>query len=171
MSERLTELPFEAHACHGAKIHAFVVMPEHVHCITLLPADMNISKFLHSLKKHTAHELPPLLNDKERLLLQRRKGVRAFWMRSFHGLYVYTDKVIDIKVDYMHENPVRRGLCEFSIGYRWSSARTWQFGPWEGEFGFTYESWLESVSALPIALRAKHPNPLPRVPRHLCSPW
>ena len=37
------------------------------------------------------------------------------------------------KVNYIHQNPVRAGLAERAVEYRWSSARIWQGCPVEDE--------------------------------------
>jgi len=37
------------------------------------------------------------------------------------------------KLNYIHLNPVRAGLVERAIDYRWSSARIWQDCPAEDE--------------------------------------
>jgi hypothetical protein len=42
-------------------------------------------------------------------------------MRSFRGLTVLRKDVFNQKVNYIHSNPVRAGLCERPEEYRWSS--------------------------------------------------
>ena len=37
------------------------------------------------------------------------------------------------KVNYIHQNPVRAGLCERAEDYQWSSARIWKRRPLENE--------------------------------------
>ena len=158
MRERMTELLFEVHRHHGCQVHSFVVMPEHVHCVTLL-ANASVSKFLQSLKRHSAMALKPLLTGLERDWLDAHQGRRGFWMEGYRGLYVYSDPVEEIKTEYTHDNPVRRGLCEWPGNYRWSSALNWQNGPWLQEQGPNYERWLESVRDVPVALPRPHPIP------------
>lgn len=39
---------------------------------------------------------------------------------------IYSEAMFMQKVNYIHLNPVRAGLVERAIDYRWSSARIWQ---------------------------------------------
>jgi hypothetical protein len=39
---------------------------------------------------------------------------------------IFSEAVFMQKVNYIHQNPMRAGLVERAIDYRWSSARRWQ---------------------------------------------
>jgi putative transposase len=43
--------------------------------------------------------------------------------RYMCGFHVYSQRKVEEKLQYMHENPVRAGLVEHAIDWRWSSAR------------------------------------------------
>ena len=48
------------------------------------------------------------------------------WQPKYYGFNVFTRGKFEEKLQYMHMNPVRAGLVERAIDWRWSSAR-WYF--------------------------------------------
>ncbi len=105
----------------GFKLHAWVVMPEHVHLLVRPDLSMgSISKVLMSLKRRVATKV---------LKGWREEGVDApdhFWQAG--GGYdrnIYSQDEMNEKIRYIHENPVRRGLVEKADDWEWSSARAW----------------------------------------------
>ncbi|MDQ2985304.1 MAG: hypothetical protein M3R13_01120, partial [Armatimonadota bacterium] len=53
---------------------------------------------------------------------------RVLWQRSFRSIVIDAEWVFKQKLEYIHSNPVKRGLCARSNDYRWSSARLWSAG-------------------------------------------
>jgi REP-associated tyrosine transposase len=49
---------------------------------------------------------------------------RAFWQARFYDFNVYTNKKKREKLEYLHRNPVTRGLVEHPKDWAWSS---WPF--------------------------------------------
>jgi putative transposase len=109
---------------------AYVFMPEHVHLlIRPREPDYRISDMLTAIKhpvsktalayvrKHSPEWLP-------RLTRQRgKRSQRHFWQSG--GGYdrnVRTGKTLLSMIDYVHMNPVRRGLVEKPEDWQWSSA-------------------------------------------------
>jgi putative transposase len=117
---------------HGFHLWAYVIMPEHVHLL-LLPTcpDRGISAILTSLKQPVArravrfvHEHAPEFLD--RMTDRQPNGDVAyrFWQRG--GGYdrnLREPRVLWATIDYLHQNPVRRGLCQKPEDWNWSSAR------------------------------------------------
>jgi putative transposase len=111
---------------------AFVFMPEHVHLLTLpLDPEPAIDHYLAAIKRPVAasvkHDLEStgsrLLND---LTIQERPGKTAFrfWQEGpGYDRNLFSGKTILQTIDYIHANPVRRGLCQAAIDWPWSSAR------------------------------------------------
>ena len=46
-----------------------------------------------------------------------------FWQKGFYDFNIYTEKKLKEKFDYMHNNPVKAGLCAKAENYKWSSHR------------------------------------------------
>jgi putative transposase len=61
-----------------------------------------------------------------RLTVQERPGKTCFrlWQEGAgFDRNVYTAEAISASIDYIHNNPVKRGLCERAVKWKWSSAR------------------------------------------------
>jgi putative transposase len=122
----------EARASCGFLLFAYVIMPDHLHLLTdsLRPP----SEVLRFIKGTIAHRVIEYLKEKgyESSL---RKLRHAEWKRHHrHSLWghesnvfsVFSESMLMQKVNYVHLNPVRAGLIETALDYRWSSARFWQ---------------------------------------------
>ncbi len=56
--------------------------------------------------------------------------------------------MVEQKVNYVHANPVRNGLCEDASAYRWSSAQFWQDERYVGEdFVLDLKSLIEEFAS------------------------
>ena len=56
----------------------------------------------------------------------KRKHSHSLWQQEKNVFSVFGEAVLMQKVNYIHLNPLRAGLVERAIDYRWSSARIWQ---------------------------------------------
>ncbi|MCI0523783.1 MAG: hypothetical protein L0Y75_00830 [Acidobacteria bacterium] len=56
----------------------------------------------------------------------KRNHRYSLWQQEKNVFSVFSEAVFMEKVNYIHLNPVRAGLVERAIDYRWSSARYWQ---------------------------------------------
>ena len=56
----------------------------------------------------------------------KRKHSYSLWQKEKNVLSVFSEVMFMQKINYIHLNPVRAGLVERAIDYRWSSARIWQ---------------------------------------------
>jgi putative transposase len=117
---------------HGFDLWAWCIMPEHVHLLIYPPqADDSISAILKTIKqsvtrvalKYVREEAPDSLKQFEDRQPNGSISYR-FWQRG--GGYdrnVTEPRTIFAEIDYIHANPVRRGLCQRSVEWRWSSAQ------------------------------------------------
>jgi putative transposase len=96
----------------GHRVHAYVLMPNHVHLVVTPRGSSNISQVMHSLKLHTAREIGALLGAKD--------GV---WQARFYERALRTSKDVEEAIAYVHDNPIRDGLAEKPEDYEWSSYR------------------------------------------------
>jgi len=117
---------------HNFHLWAFVVMPEHVHVLILpLAADYSISAILTTMKQSVAKRSRLYVQryrpDLARQMIDVRpsgKSILRFWARG--GGYdrnLWSARYIWQCIDYVHGNPVRRGLCASVIDWPFSSAR------------------------------------------------
>lgn len=120
---------------YGFRLVAFVLMPEHVHLL-IYPtvSEPKIDKVLSALKRPYSYRIKKILIERnspllEKLTIRERPGKTTFryWQegpgydRNFSG-----EKATRNAIDYIHENPVRRGLVKQARDWKWSSARWYE---------------------------------------------
>jgi putative transposase len=117
------------------RLLGYVVMPEHVHLLISEPLVGTPSTALHQLKFRVAKQLlPPKKRGRNgQIDLPSAKGPerpRSFWQARFYDFNVYSEGKRKEKLNYMHANPVKRGLVENPKDWAWSS-RSFYFGKGE----------------------------------------
>ncbi|MGE0019407.1 MAG: transposase [Draconibacterium sp.] len=113
----------------GLEIFAWCIMTNHVHLIIRAGGDIHLSDILRDYKKYTSKAIIKAITDniqesrKEWLLHQFKtnEGYR-FWRNSNNPIELWSNKVIDQKIDYIHQNPVEAGLVFRPEDYVYSSA-------------------------------------------------
>jgi len=113
----------------GFRLIGYVVMPEHVHLLMSEPRKGTPSTVLQKLKLRVSLRMRKQreVGNAERVQLPTDdEGVvpRAFWQARFYDFNVNTIRKRKEKLDYMHANPVVRGLVEHPRDWPWSS---WSF--------------------------------------------
>ena len=93
------------------RLHAWVVMPNHVHLLLKANTGQTLERIIHSIKSYTASEANKLLN---------RKG--SFWMREVFDRYIRDEDHFRRAVRYIENNPVKAGLCREPGDWEFSSA-------------------------------------------------
>jgi REP element-mobilizing transposase RayT len=92
-------------------LHAWIVMPNHVHTLFTAQGGWELSQIAHSWKSYTANECNKVL---------QRKG--EFWQPEPFDRYIRNERHFANAVTYIEENPVKAGLCYQPEDWRWSSA-------------------------------------------------
>jgi putative transposase len=110
----------------GFHLLGYVVMPEHVHLLMSEPPRGTPSTVLHRLKLRVARKLrkrrKPVCAGQMRLpFSETEEPLRAFWQARFYDFNVYSEGKKKEKLNYMHANPVIRGLVKHPRDWRWSS--------------------------------------------------
>jgi len=116
---------------HNFALWAYVVMPEHVHLV-IFPRknSYSISDILTDIKQPVTRRATRYLRDHSPQYLGAirshkpgGKVVHRFWQRG--GGYdrnLFDPEAVHAEIDYIHANPVRRGLIERPEDWAWSSA-------------------------------------------------
>jgi putative transposase len=102
-------------------IDAWVVLPNHMHCIWTLPEDdADFSRRWNEIKMGFSKAIP---KTEDRSAVNKRRGERGIWQRRFweHTIRDASDYVAH--VDYTHFNPVKHGLVENAWEWPFSSFR------------------------------------------------
>lgn len=130
------------------KIIGYVLMPEHFHLLIWPSQVADPSRTVRSLKERTAKFiLANLQANRERRWCKKMlkaltlpptvhlHGPHRVWQRRFYDLNVWSERKLQEKLDYMHANPVMRGLVDSADQWAWSSFRFY---------------FLQDVSVLPM---------------------
>jgi len=96
------------------QLHAWVVMPNHVHAVLWPMPNHTLSQITQSWKRFTAREANKLLV---------RTG-RTFWQPESFDHWIRNDEEHARCCSYVVNNPVKAQLCRTPEDWRWSSA--WQ---------------------------------------------
>lgn len=117
-------------AKYGFELWAYVLMPSHLHLILAFPQENKLSAAMRDFKKFTAYKLRKLLESEgyvEVLEELRNPDGRTsqfqIWEPRFDDVVIFTPRVLKRKLDYIHVNPVRAGLCAQPCDWPYSSAR------------------------------------------------
>jgi putative transposase len=113
---------------------AYVFMPEHVHLL-IYPrrSGYNIAEILKAIKAPVGRQAVAYLEEHApewlpRITVQRgSRTERRFWLAG--GGYdrnLWETKAIEAVIEYIHANPVRRGLVSRAADWKWSSACWWE---------------------------------------------
>jgi REP-associated tyrosine transposase len=126
----------ELRAEFAFKIVGYVLMPEHFHLLIGPSPSANPSRLVQSLKERTAKFLLANLQARRehpwcaRMLAAvtlppsvRLHGPHRVWQRRFYDLNVWSEQKRLEKLNYMHGNPVKRGLASSPDQWPWSSFR------------------------------------------------
>ncbi len=120
----------------GMELFAWCIMSNHVHLVFRSAGAKKPELLIGDFKRFTSKAIVraiienPQENRKEFLLEQFRKaGSKAsnvsqyqFWQHNNHPIELWSNKLIDQKIDYIHKNPVKAGIVFNAEDYLYSSA-------------------------------------------------
>ena len=117
---------------YGCRILAYVIMPEHYHLVIEFQRPEDLHGWLHDVQMHTANELAKWLRQTgtpdELAVYARHANGRsklAVWKEQARALGITSESVLRTKIDYVHKNPVDRGLVSQPDEWDWSSWRNY----------------------------------------------
>lgn len=126
-----------ARLTHGFDLWAFVIMPEHVHLLVYPGHEpQRMADFLYTMKKSVSQRAlgfvrrhAPHFLTRMRDLQPNGRVTHRFWQRGpGYDENLFSPAKIWQKIDYIHENPVRRRLCSHPADWGWSSFRAYENG-------------------------------------------
>jgi REP element-mobilizing transposase RayT len=119
----------------GLEIYSWVILDNHFHALLAAP---DLARVLADFKRHTARQIIEqlkledckwLLNQLEYFCAAHKAESRLqVWQEGSHPQEIVSDEMMGQKIDYIHANPVRRGLVTASEHWRFSSAHEWCLG-------------------------------------------
>ncbi|MFH0884058.1 MAG: transposase [bacterium] len=116
----------------GFQLWAFVVMPDHVHLLLYPQGDVSITHILSSIKRGFAWQALQFLREGAPKILsalqrkQRGNVTHHIWQAGGgHDRNIFGDEALRKTMEYIHGNPVRKGLVGLPEEWPWSSAGFW----------------------------------------------
>lgn len=122
----------------GLRLFAYVIMSNHIHLIAGSREGFNLSDTIRDFKKYTAKLFlesvqEPFESRKDWLLKRfefaakkhKRNSQYQVWTHENHAIELISNKFIDQKLIYIHENLVSAGIVEKADDYLYSSARNY----------------------------------------------
>ncbi|MFA5454244.1 MAG: transposase [Sulfurimonas sp.] len=115
------------------KLYAYVILENHLH---LVVSSDDIGKSMRKFKAHTAKEILKLLQEKDvKTILEqlafykkahKKETTYQLWQEGIQPKLIQDDKMMIERINYIHQNPVKRGYIDEAKFWRYSSARDYE---------------------------------------------
>ncbi|MBC7913494.1 MAG: transposase [Pyrinomonadaceae bacterium] len=109
-------------------LYGYVIMPNHLHILWRKQDEWIDKSVQQHFLKFTAQKIKFNLIEHFPHQLEKYRSTQAdrtyhFWERRPYKATMFNRNVCEQKLDYMHLNPVKAGLCTLPEDYLYSSAR------------------------------------------------
>jgi len=104
-------------------INAWVLMPDHLHCVWTLPSGDSDFSMRWSLIKRSVSSFSPdvVLDPDVRNASARKHRESTIWQRRFWEHLIRDDADFERHLDYIHYNPVRHGYVTRAVDWPYST--------------------------------------------------
>jgi len=120
----------------GFRLFGYVVLENHLHLIASAP---NLANAIKSFKMYTARQIIDLLDRHQaKVLLRQLRALKLrhkteseyqVWKEGSKPKQIGSDEMMRQKLEYIHNNPVKRGYVDEPVHWRYSSARNYAAMP------------------------------------------
>lgn len=108
---------------HPFHIDAWVVLPDHLHCVWTLPEnDADYSRRWQAIKKAFSKSIP---SAEPRTATQTKRNERGIWQRRFWEHTITDERDYAAHIDYIHYNPVKHGWVQAVKDWPYSTFHQW----------------------------------------------
>ena len=111
MAELFCDMLLEKRTLNNFLLHAFVVMPNHIHLLLTVPQGSTLERTMQLIKGGFSREAGKMLNL-----------AHPFWQKSFVDRRVRDAGEFDRSREYIHQNPVAANLSRLPDEFPYSSA-------------------------------------------------
>ncbi|MCA6400621.1 MAG: transposase, partial [Cytophagales bacterium] len=99
-------------------VYAFVIMSNHFHLIWQMVGEHRRANVQRDFLKYISQQILKVMNREKsellgELLVNAKDRKYQVWERNSLSVPLWTPKVFEQKLDYIHNNPVQAGLCKF----------------------------------------------------------
>ena len=120
----------------GLIVHAWCIMSSHLHLIVSRKGPESLPEIIRDLKKYTSvkliEEIQNMTESRKAGLLQlfkvaatpiKRNRKHKVWQDGNHPVELLSNKMINVRLNYTHMNPVKAGVVSKAEDYIYSSAQ------------------------------------------------
>ncbi len=100
-------------------------MPDHVHCLIWFQELGELSAFMRDWKRSSSRSIKLFIQDQSHYTGTFPKE-DPIWQKRYYSFEIESEHKIEEKLNYMHMNPVRKGLVSSITEWGWSSARHYE---------------------------------------------
>ena len=120
----------------GLNLFAFVIMSNHIHLLAQSEVG-DLSGFIRDFKRYTSKRFVEIMESGKESRSEwmgmvfkyhaklKDNQTHQVWTHENHAEHIYSQKFIEQKVQYIHNNPVRSGIVVNPEDYLYSSARNY----------------------------------------------
>lgn len=101
----------EATRLQGVRVHAYALMPNHVHLLVTPQTELSLARAMQTLGRRYVAAFN-----------RRHARSGTLWEGRFRTMLVEAQPFFEAMLRYVEQQPVRAGLCEQAADYPWSSA-------------------------------------------------
>jgi putative transposase len=126
----------------GLIVHAWIIMPNHLHLIVSAQEGRRIGDIIRDFKKFTSRKLVAAIannpQESRRIWMMRAFKFAGnqntsnqdyqFWQQEYHPIELTTEEMFQRRIEYLHQNPVKAGIVWAPEHYRYSSAADYYNG-------------------------------------------
>ncbi|HOX83213.1 MAG TPA: transposase [Chryseolinea sp.] len=123
----------------GLVLYAWCLMTNHIHFIVGRRGAEKIEDIIRDFKKftsvHVARAIENNPAESRRLWIldifrtaandSKKHQKYKFWQNEYHPVELFSNEMIDQKLEYVHDNPVKEGIVDKPEDYLYSSARNY----------------------------------------------
>lgn len=120
----------------GLEVYSWCIMTSHAHMI-VAGQESRLERTIGEMKRHTSRHLRDAILEneeesrKEWIIWMRERAAKKssntknfqLWQHHNQPIELYSNEVIQLKLDYLHSNPVEAGFVDIPEAYLYSSAR------------------------------------------------
>jgi REP element-mobilizing transposase RayT len=119
---------------YNCKLIGYVIMPDHIHLLIWPKVEKVITDFMRDFKRFTSGRITRQAKVEGRMDwvekfeeagTETERAEYKVWQDSFWEQSIYTEQFLNQKLNYIHLNPVRAGLCAAAQDYPYSSYRNY----------------------------------------------
>ncbi|WP_375578766.1 transposase [Marivirga tractuosa] len=124
----------------GLNVGAWCIMTNHAHMIIGSEGKSNLEDIIRDMKSYTSRHIRkymennPLESRKDWMIwMMQRAGKKKsnnkdfqFWQQHNHPIELTSNELIEQRLDYIHNNPVKAGFVETPSDWLYSSARDYE---------------------------------------------